>query len=380
MRKENFEQLLDRLCRDVDLFHGVEEVTRQGAILPILDQLGWNIYNTREVIPEFSLGAGRVDYCLKAGERNSVYLEIKRMSEDLSRHESQLLKYAFEDGIEIAVLTNGLLWWLYLPLERGNWQERKFFTIDIRQQEPATAVGHFCDFLSREAVSNGSALSNARKVQASRVKKQIILQTMPKAWEQMLQEPDDLLMELLADRIESMSGYRPEMDTVENFVKEFAQRSLNMALLSSSSVYEPPQTSSVKVLEPPPISVTTKRTQDVIQFTRSGSKQSGITVQVGTKRIKAFSVPEFYLQIMEFLDESGYLPKIQTNIPYETSQKRYLISRSPVHPHGNRFRAPVEYKGFYLEAHKDYKNAFAAMENFLRIFGIEMHLIQNLFG
>jgi hypothetical protein len=376
--KESFEQLLERLSKDVDLFHGVEEVTRQGAILPILDQLGWNIYNTREVIPEFSLGTGRVDYCLKIGERNAVYLEIKRMSEDLSRHERQLLEYAFADGIEIAVLTNGLLWWLYLPLERGSWQERKYFTIDIRQQEPATAVGYFCDFLNREAVASGSALANARKVQASRVKKQIIIQTMPKAWEQILQEPDDLLMELLADRTESMSGYRPELDALKHFLKEFTEQNLRSASLFAP-VYPAYESSQTKILEPKPTRITAISKQERKKPSQSGDKQKGIIVRIGQERIKASSVRDFYQQVLQCLEKSGNLPKLDSLLPYQTSSKRYLMSKNPIHPPGNNFVVPVEHKGYYIEAHKDYKNAFSAVQVLLKLIGVEVYLIENIY-
>jgi hypothetical protein len=319
-----------------------------------------------------------VDYCLKTGERNSVYLEIKRMSEDLSRHESQLLKYAFEDGIEIAVLTNGLLWWLYLPLERGSWQERKFFTIDIRQQEPATAVGHFCDFLSREAVANGSALSNARKVQASRVKKQIILQTMPKAWEQMLQEPDDFLMELLADRIESMCGYRPEMDIIEEFILDFKGQNLNNLVSSSKPVYQSPPKPLPIISEPAAVTGTPLRKLRKTTNSQSRDRCIGIIVQVDTEVITASSVSDFYLQILKFLDKFGYLSKLDPYIPHQTSSTRYLISNTPVHQRGNNFTIPVEFKGHYMEAHKDYKTAYSAIEKLLILLGVEISLLQYI--
>jgi predicted type IV restriction endonuclease len=207
---ESFEQLLKRLSQDQTLFQSVEEATRQGVILPILAQLGWNTYNVREVVPEFSVGNGRIDYCLKIGEKKLVFMEVKRITEDLERHEKQILEYSFEDGVEIAVLTNGLLWWLYLPLSKGTWQQRKFFTIDIRQQAPDLAAQHFRDFLSREKIFDGTALKNARLLQASRETAQLIEKTIPNAWEQLLQVPDEKLLELLADKVESMCDHRPD--------------------------------------------------------------------------------------------------------------------------------------------------------------------------
>jgi predicted type IV restriction endonuclease len=39
---ESFEQLLKRLSQDQTLFQSVEEAIRQGVILPILAQIGWD--------------------------------------------------------------------------------------------------------------------------------------------------------------------------------------------------------------------------------------------------------------------------------------------------------------------------------------------------
>ena len=131
---ESFEQTITRIINDTALINKVEEATRQGVVLPILSQLGWNTYDINEVEPEYKVSDGRVDYCLKA-KNKKVFIEVKRMREDLDSHEKQLLEYSFSEGVEIAVLTNGLLWLFYLPTEKGHWQQRKFFAIDLKQQD-----------------------------------------------------------------------------------------------------------------------------------------------------------------------------------------------------------------------------------------------------
>lgn len=147
-----------KLSQDHTLLNSVEEATKQGAVLPILSALGWNCINIQEVTPEFSVGNGRIDYCLRVNQKKPVFIEVKRATEDLERHEKQLLEYSFEYGVDIAILTNGLTWWFYLPLLGGNWQQRKFFSIDIRQQKVESAINHFKDFLSKESILNGSAV------------------------------------------------------------------------------------------------------------------------------------------------------------------------------------------------------------------------------
>lgn len=217
---ESLEDLLSRLRRERTLFLSGEEATRQGAILPILARLAWDRDNVREVAPEFPVGNGRVDYCLRVGEKKAVFIEVKRTNDELDRHQEQLLEYAFRDGVEIAVLTNGLLWWLYLPLLEGSWDQRRFFAIDIQQQEVDAAAQHFKEFLGREAVANGSASRRAREVHAGREKDRLIRQTIPKAWKQLCQEPDEMLLELFADKVESLCGHRPDHEVIAEHLVE----------------------------------------------------------------------------------------------------------------------------------------------------------------
>jgi len=210
--------LLTRLRGERALFLSGEEATRQGAILPILARLGWDRDNIREVVPEYTVGNGRVDYCLKIGEQVAVFVEVKRTSEDLERHQEQLLEYAFRQGVKLAVLTNGLLWWFYLPLFEGSWNQRKFFTIDIQEQEVSSAATHFTLFLSRDAVASGAAVKKAEEIHASREKDRRIRDTIPTAWRDLCQQPDEVLVELLADKVESLCGHKPSDELLGEFL------------------------------------------------------------------------------------------------------------------------------------------------------------------
>jgi len=92
---EDLTQLLTRLSEDHTLLNSVEEATKQGAVLPVLSALGWNCFNIQEVTPEFSVGTGRIDYCLRINNNRAVFIEVKRANEVLEKHEKQLLEYSF---------------------------------------------------------------------------------------------------------------------------------------------------------------------------------------------------------------------------------------------------------------------------------------------
>ncbi len=199
-----------------------EEATKQGLILPVLQQLGWNPFDVQEVFPEYSVQSGRVDYALRINGYNKVFIEVKKVGEDLEKHQGQLLRYAFDHGVKLAILTNGILWWFYLPLQEGTWEQRRFYTVDLLSQSPSDITDKFFAFISKNDVVSGQAITNADNVYNSRQKGKIIGDTFPKAWRKLLSEEDDLLIEVVAESVEKICGYKPDSKTVINFLKEMS--------------------------------------------------------------------------------------------------------------------------------------------------------------
>jgi hypothetical protein len=77
---------------------------------------------------------------------------------------------------------------------------------------------HGFRYLSYDNVSSGRAVQNAEKVLDSLRRRQVIEETLPQAWEQILSEPDELLVDLIQDRVESISGFRAEVHVIESFL------------------------------------------------------------------------------------------------------------------------------------------------------------------
>jgi predicted type IV restriction endonuclease len=196
-----------------------EEATKQGLILPMLHHLGWNPFDVQEVFPEYTIQSGRVDYSLRINNLNKVFIEVKKVNEDLEKHQEQLLRYAFHHGVKLAVLTNGIIWWFYLPLHEGSWEQRRFYTIDIQSQTTNDIIEKLTAFLSKQEVADGKAVKNAENIYNSRQKGEIIKQTLPKAWRKLLSESDDALVEAVAESVEKICGYKPDYEVVIHFLK-----------------------------------------------------------------------------------------------------------------------------------------------------------------
>lgn len=163
----------------------------------------------------------RVDYALRLGNKCRVFLEVKKPGEDLDNesHQEQLLLYSFRQSVDLAVLTNGVTWCLYLPKAHTDWRSRKFYTVDILAQETLDAASKLVELLSKENVRSGEALQRAEKIRKGKQKTEEIRTALPGAWNKIISEPDSLLVDLLAETTERISGYKPDLSEVTQFLK-----------------------------------------------------------------------------------------------------------------------------------------------------------------
>ena len=221
MREEMVDQLdgfLNKLRLNPKIGTFDEASTKQAIILPVLGFLGWCTYDVDEVVPEYTVENRRIDYSLRINNSNEFFIEAKGASEDLEKHEEQLLDYSFRQGVQLATLTNGITWWFYLPMKKGDWKTRKFYTIDILKQEPEDVVDKFVELLSKDTVKTGKALKNAESIYKSRLKENTLMETLPEAWNTIITEPDALLIDLIAETTERLCGFKPETDDVKRFI------------------------------------------------------------------------------------------------------------------------------------------------------------------
>jgi len=220
---EELLKLIKDFKKDRRLLSLDEAATKQAVILRILKALGWDPFDIDEVYPEYSVGGKRVDYSLRHNGRNKVFIEVKKVNEDLEKHQEQLLNYSFQEGVKLAILTNGISWWFYLPLREGSWEQRKFYTIEIYDQDSEDIVSKFEDFLLKDNVISDKAIEKAESLYKSKQKQYLIKETLPRAWKKIITEPDELLVELLADTTEKLCGYKPDNDIVEDFLIKVSQ-------------------------------------------------------------------------------------------------------------------------------------------------------------
>ena len=101
-------------------------------------------------------------------------------------------------------------------------------------------------------------------------------------------------------------------------------------------------------------------------------RERGITVQIDGQRIDAVSVRALYEEALKVF-VGRHLARLKSIVPMKTSERRFLIALDDKHPSGRSFVIPVEYRGFYMEAHKDYKNAIEHLRSLCSRLGVTLN-------
>ena len=105
------------------------------------------------------------------------------------------------------------------------------------------------------------------------------------------------------------------------------------------------------------------------------ARERGISVMLDDFRVDAVSVRDLFEKVLRWLVDRGSMTKIDASLPIRTSTKRYLLSRKTAHPGGNDFVVPVTYKGYSMEAHKNYQSALSGLRQLSRLGGFSVRVI-----
>lgn len=194
-----------------------EETAKVQILVPILRDLGWDPFGP-EVRWEYSVGetksGGRVDIALTADGRTRALIEAKAPGANLDNHVKQVLGYAFEDGVDICVLSDGLQWRLYLPREKGPPRERVFADLSIDKDPVDRLDDDLNTFLGREQLLTGHAETRAKQVRRARLDAARLEQEMPRIWQRLIDDADEQLVELVTQRVYDEVSLRPQREQI----------------------------------------------------------------------------------------------------------------------------------------------------------------------
>lgn len=170
-----------------------EEHIRLGVVCRLLEKLGWDIWNPKEVFTEFQAirreDASRVDVALFMPPqllRPAVFIEVKapgRLLPNLDAAEIQLRDYNRDNQSDISILTDGQHWRFYLSNAPGVFEHRCFEAVDLLNQAVDLEDTELAldAFLSKQAIQSGVAVDDAKKYLRRTDAERIMFEVLPLA-------------------------------------------------------------------------------------------------------------------------------------------------------------------------------------------------------
>ena len=235
-----------------------EQEAKDWFITPILQALGWR--GPGRVRLEHPAGQERVkmDFALQGPDRKiAALIEAKAPGSSLASHVGQMMTYAFFEGVDICVLTTGVVWWLYLPREKGNPTTRRFAELDVRSDDLDHLESTLSKCLEYKALTSGEAEEHARAIRDARQNEQRLLAELPSAWQRLLNGPNNLLVELVQEEVRTGVGLRPRKEQVAAFLANLRTQA------PSAPVSPPPRPPTSPT---PPTGPNTKRDAEIVRM------------------------------------------------------------------------------------------------------------------
>ncbi|MFE6308575.1 type I restriction endonuclease [Nocardiopsis sp. NPDC057823] len=176
-----------------------EEAAKNAFVMPfIATVLGYDVFDPREVVPEFTADVGvkkgeKVDYAIMRDNEVQILIECKKANGPLKvEHASQLFRYFSVTNARIAVLTNGVEYQFFTDLEAPNLMDSKpFMVLDLGDVDESLLPE--LRKLTKDAFNLDSVISAAEKLKYLGAIKRVLAEQFA--------EPDEAWVKSLAGRV-----------------------------------------------------------------------------------------------------------------------------------------------------------------------------------
>ena len=139
MSYDRLKEVADKVVARQESVRGKgEQATRQAMILPFLEALGYDIWDTSEVCPEYEADTAikkagqkeKVDYALLLAGVPRIFIEVKPLGEILAPHAGQLARYFNSTTtVCLAIITDGIEYQFFTDTGEPNIQDAEPFFV-----------------------------------------------------------------------------------------------------------------------------------------------------------------------------------------------------------------------------------------------------------
>lgn len=226
-----------------------EEATKQALVVPLLQVLGYDVFDPREVRPEYVADfavkkAGqfeKIDYAIFINEAPAIFVECKPLGAALQDHSGQLSRYFnATPSVRVGMITDGMRVRVFTDLEKPNIMDSKpWLEIDLMAIKPAEleALRRFrkADFSSNDITALAEEM--------------VYYNTMLAFIGTQLRDPSESFVRYVASEV--MAGGRITIKVVERLTP-ILRKAIQSAIVENvARSFDPPVESTPAVVEAP---------------------------------------------------------------------------------------------------------------------------------
>ena len=249
-----------------------EEATKMSLIVPVFQQLGYDVFNPTEFCPEYIADVGikkgeKVDYAILRNGEPIILIECKSCTEDLDKHGSQLYRYFGASTAKFGILTNGIIYRFFTDLEKSNTMDMvPFLEIDMRNLDD-NQLSQLRKF-HKENFDTDKVFSAAEELKYTKLVKDFIRKE--------FEEPSDEFLKLILTEIHKgvktqkvIDKYRPLVKrALSSVINEIVNKKLTNALdTTAAETTEPDE--SAETEEPVSKIITTEEEMESFYIVRA---------------------------------------------------------------------------------------------------------------
>lgn len=248
---DRIEELANRAPKQLE-FCLTEEATKTALVMPFINVLGYDVFNPREVVPEFTADYGikkgeKVDYAIFQDGKPIMLFESKWSGADLSKvHASQLYRYfSVLPDVRFGILTNGVEYRFFTDLDKPNvMDERPFFIFNLLayQDRHVEELKKF----SKSRFNLGEILTTASELKYTAAVRNIVAAE--------FEEPSDKFVVFLSRQVYTgrmtQSAKEQFSEIVQKALRRFLTDKINERLQSAMAEPHVGETPAVVQMEP----------------------------------------------------------------------------------------------------------------------------------
>ena len=112
------------------------------------------------------------------------------------------------------------------PSGQGDYRERRVYRLNLIEKDSKESAARLNRYLNYESIRTDEAIRAIEEDYRNISRQRQIETRLPEAWSKLVEEADEFLIEIVADKVESLHRYKPTGEQVLNFLKSLRRENL----------------------------------------------------------------------------------------------------------------------------------------------------------